>query len=119
MKLRLTHNSIRIRVQRTELSMFMKSGTIQDTVAFPDTKHFSFGLTSSDAEILTARYMEGHIEIEIPKSMASQWVNSDQVSIEALLPLSSGNQLHVLIEKDFPCEDRLDEDKSETFWELA
>jgi len=46
-------------------------------------------------------------------------MTSDQVGIEYNIPLDGATYLHILIEKDFPCLDREQEDKSDTFWELA
>ena len=50
---------------------------------------------------------------------AQKWMSTDQVGIELENELDNGEHLHILIEKDFPCKDRTDEDKSDTFFEIA
>lgn len=118
-KLRLTHNSIRIRVQRSELTQLGETGTIQESVAFPTTTTFQYEITMHDGQDIEASYNGAKMSIKIPNEMAQSWIESTQVGIEAHLSLSGKDQLHVLIEKDFPCADRPNEDKSETFWELT
>jgi hypothetical protein len=42
-------------------------------------------------------------------------LQTDQIGIEQ----TTTHGLYILIEKDFPCKDRADEDKSDLFGELA
>jgi hypothetical protein len=57
--------------------------------------------------------------LTLPKKEALEWIITNKVGIESHINLSNDEQLHLLIEKDFPCLDRPEEDKSDTFWELA
>lgn len=118
-KLRITHNSIRIRVQRSELAQLQETGSIKESVAFPATTAFQYGITVYNGQDIEASYDGAEMSIEIPDEMAQSWFDSSQVGLEAYLSLGGKDQLHVLIEKDFPCADRPNEDKSETFWELT
>ena len=119
LKLRVTHNSIRIRVQKSELAQFLENERIEEQVNFPTGTALKFGLATSEENSIQANYTSSGLVIQIPRSTAMEWGHSNQVGIEARIPLDSEASLHVLIEKDFPCLDRPNEDKSETFWELA
>ena len=120
MKLRCTTNSIRIRIRKSELDVLAKKQIIEDHVQFGHSKAFSFGLSiQSDAEQVGAWFKEGYLGVVLPLKTAQNWINSNEVRIEVNNVISDQEQLHILVEKDFPCTDRENEDKSDTFWELV
>lgn len=120
MKLRTTHNSIRIRIRKSELSSLQLNKAIEESIRFPNGVLFKFALLIDDTvEKLDAIFENNKLILIISKSEANNWMKTNQVGIENHINLSDGEQLHVLIEKDFPCLDRAEEDKSDTFWELA
>ena len=120
MKLRCTTNSIRIRVRKSELAQLAKEQDILESIQFGGGVSISFSLSiSGHAKKVSAYFLNYKILVKIPKAIASKWINSNEVSIEVNQPLDNGDSLHILIEKDFPCLDREEEDKSDTFWELA
>jgi len=120
MKLRLTKNSIRIRVRKSELSILSEKELIEESISFPTKTTFNFGLkTSVDSLNVSASMANNNLKVFIPKQIANNWINSNEVGIETYTDLEGEEQLHILIEKDFPCKDRPKEDKSDTFTELA
>ena len=119
MKLRTTHNSIRIRIRKSELVTLQEHGVIVESIQFPNgLLRFSLEVSESQDEV-KAKFEDGHVQVLISQPIADQWMTSQQVGIEREIALDNGESLHVLIEKDFPCLDRQEEDKSDTFWELA
>lgn len=119
MKLRCTENSIRLRLRKSDIETLSQQQKVSDSVNFGMTTPLSYTLAISDTTQIEAKNMNSSIYIIVPKSRANKWVNSDQVSIEETVEFDNGQTLHVLIEKDFPCVDRENEDKSDTFFELA
>lgn len=119
MKLRCTTNSIRLRLRKSDVERLMRDGRITESVALPDGPVFSFSLCQESRDSICAEWDQFALRIILPQPEARQWAATERVGIESFLPLSDGNQLHVLIEKDFPCKDRPEEDKSDTFQELA
>ncbi len=120
MKLRCTKNSIRIRIRKSELDQFAKTSTIQESIAFGKQVTFRFELKKDAAQQqVTATFEDKLLCIALPTQTAEHWINTNEVGIEVNHPLDNGEYLHLLIEKDFPCTDREEEDKSDTFWELA
>lgn len=120
MKLRITHNSIRIRVRKSELSLLQSDNRMAESIEFPSGVIFKFVLVVDNSiESVEASFEENTLQLSIPKQEAEQWINTNEVGIETNIDLANGKKLHILIEKDFPCIDRPNEDKSDTFWELA
>ncbi len=120
MKLRITHNSIRIRIRKSELEKLQQRNTIEESVAFPNDAAFNFVLRiDNSANHLNAKLENSSLILTISPKEAEQWIGSNQVGIETNIPLDKNEQLHLLVEKDFPCLDRPEENKSDTFWELA
>ncbi len=120
MKLRTTHNSIRIRIRKSELATLQQKQLIEESIRFPNGVLFKFALAiSHSAKSVDAALTDNNLVLSIPSEQATAWITTNEVGIETYLSLPNDEQLHVLIEKDFPCLDRLEEDKSDTFWELA
>ncbi len=120
MKLRTTHNSIRIRIRKSEIEELSTKKQVIESIRFPLGILLRFALQIQEKEeSVTAALEDNFLSVSIPKNEADAWINSNQVGIEKRISLPEGEELHLLIEKDFPCLDRPEEDKSDTFWELA
>lgn len=120
MKFRTTHNSIRYRLKKSELAMLSERGNVEEVVTFPNGVDLIAALRIDAAiEDVDARFENNSLILSISAAIAKAWTETNQVGIERHLDLPKGERLHVLIEKDFPCLDRPNEDKSDTFWELA
>ncbi len=121
MKLRCTENTIRIRIRKSELAQLRETGKLLESVQFPDGVKFTYNLgIDREADNYDARFCEGNIWVTLPGAAATEWIDSDAVSLAATLPLATPDeQLELLIEKDFPCTDRPDEATDDFFDELA
>lgn len=120
MKLRITNNSIRIRIRKSELKQLGKETIVSDYVNFGDNVVFSFALRlDGSLDKVKGTFTGSELEVAIPESIAKDWMEGDKVGIETYSDVSPNEKLHILIEKDFPCLDRENEDKSDTFWELV
>ena len=121
MKLRCTTNSLRLRVRKSDLEILQKDGTISESLVFANQIQLRFSLKIDERQTqVTAFFENNEISVHLPDSEANDWINSNQVGIQATNPTTENQEpLDILIEKDFPCDDRANEDKSDTFWELA
>jgi len=120
MKLRTTHNSIRIRIRKSELDALQDQQFVEESIGFPSGLVFRFALKIVDEDqAVNVSLADNTLVLSISKTTASQWINTKQVGIETNISLPDNETLHVLVEKDFPCLDRAEEDKSDTFWELV
>jgi Family of unknown function (DUF7009) len=118
MKLRIKGNSLRLRVSRSELTRFLDAGSLEDTVYFgPDAgAELSYALVLDHfREAVNVESSSHRVAVLLPEQAARKWASTDQVGISANVDLGVRGTLSVLIEKDFACLDRSDEDNSDTF----
>jgi hypothetical protein len=55
------------------------------------------------------------VAVLIPADQANTWIVTDQIGIAAEIKLGERGSLALLIEKDFACLDRSDEENEDTF----
>jgi len=120
MKLRCTHNAIRLRLRKSDIETLKTTNFVREQISFPDGTAFSFELNINAVctEVMTG-IRQGELDICLPVQIAKEWINTEQVGIEVHKALPNGETLHLLIEKDFPCQHRPEEDKADTFQELV
>jgi hypothetical protein len=97
----------------------LHEGKISESISFPNTSPVSFTLAISNSDRIEAKNSNSSIYVIIPEIQAKNWIDTDQVGIFERIKLDNNQFLDLLIEKDFPCLDRPNEDKSDTFQELA
>ena len=119
MKLRCTENSIRLRLRKSDIEKLAVEKSIAESIHFGIGNSFIFRLSIRTTEGPKASFEKGSLEVELPEELAHTWINSQQVGIEHDQVIDNQTNIHLLIEKDFPCKDRVDEDKSDTFQELV
>jgi hypothetical protein len=116
MKLRIHENSLRLRLTQKEVAQFRRSGRVDAAVYFAPGRILSYSMESlPDATEVSADFDDRAIRILIPTSIAIQWVDSNDVGIQAVQPIGEGVQLALLIEKDFQCLHRTDEQESDAY----
>lgn len=120
MKIRMTTNSIRIRIRKSELDQLIERSEIKDHIVFASDTTFHYSL-KLDSEIsnLEGDFTNSTINISIPTTLAQQWATTSRVSLEENIRINDTDTLHLLVEKDFPCLDRPEENYNDTFWELS
>lgn len=115
MKIRCQANSLRFRLRKSDVETLSREGRLREEIAFG----LSFELYTATIPKMAASLANGLLRVGLPIGTAEAWMTSDMVAIEGELSSGKAHNLHVLIEKDFPCEHRPDEDKQDTFEELA
>jgi hypothetical protein len=118
MKLRIKGNSMRLRVSRSEVTRLLEGGCLEETIRFaPEAcARFTFAL-QQDRSVgrSTVRYTENRVAVLIPADQANTWGITDQVGIAEDISLGNLGSLALLVEKDFACLDRSDENNEDTF----
>ncbi len=111
MKLRIRGNSVRFRLLRSEVAALGAEGRIAETTIFGSTEKdvltYSIQI-SDDAERVSAGFCENDICVVLPREAADEWINSEQVEIEAAIE-ENGQTIEILVEKDFVCLTRTDD----------
>ena len=118
MKLRIKGDSLRLRVSRTELERFLCGERVEETIHFssdPDAK-LTYSLEKASHGASTGvHYSPGQITVLLAKEEVGAWGDPNQVGIYTSVGIGSENSLELVVEKDFACLDRSDEDKTDTF----
>lgn len=115
MKLRLRDSTVRLRLTRPEVDAVGRGERLESHTALPDGNTFRYALAVMDGGPVTARFVEGCLEVAVPRHEAAAWAGSEAVAIEAIQPTPTG-PCHLLIEKDFAClHPRAEDVGAETF----
>jgi hypothetical protein len=112
MKLRIQGNSLRLRLTQTEVARVRDGGPVESVIQFEPGCSLVYLLEGSpSAETMSAAF-DGHaIRVTIPMSQMAEWVDSDQVGVQAWLPTG----LQLLVEKDFQCLHRSVEQEPDAY----
>lgn len=118
MKLRLAENSVRLRVGKADLNTLRESYVINEMISFGAHQVLIYQLVTGDFKEVNISFQNGELSIQLPIALSEQWMNSDEVGIEKTIVYDDGHQVHLLIEKDFPCKNTPSNKRSDTFEEL-
>lgn len=110
LKLRIRGNSIRLRLQKSEVDTFKTHGVVEDSVRLgPDPSQclkYALYVDSrrgdGDDQIMTT-WKDSALEVRVPSCLASQWTDTPLVSLVGELQYGDGGFTRILIEKDYQC----------------
>jgi len=115
MKLRIKGNSIRMRLNKTDVSKLAENGSLVEETQFPGNK-FIYALQAVEgAAKLSATMNNNTLILQVPRAFVLDWPANDVVGLDAKMPVSATETLYLLIEKDFVCLDETTEDQSDNF----
>jgi hypothetical protein len=106
MKLRLSKNSIRLRLTQTEIRRFQDDGAVEESVTFgtePSTALLYRLVNDASVATISSAFEGNRISVRVPRAAALEWAVTSQVGIEESQVLENGESLRILIEKDFAC----------------
>lgn len=116
MKLRILDNSIRLRLTQSEVLTVNSDGLVRGRVRFAGSNTFDYVLESSPATVRPEAHISNNVlTVRVPKMDIQQWAESERVSIRSDTQLDDGEELRILIEKDFQCLAPREEDESDMF----
>ena len=102
MKLRIYRNSLRLRLNRSDVEQFRETGIRTESLRFGTGAQLTYTLeTSSRFTVMEAQYRQDCIRVLLPLEMAQEWSSSDRISL--FLNCADGDGPSLLIEKDFQC----------------
>jgi hypothetical protein len=104
MKLRILDNSIRLRLERSELRDLLREGIVERHLDFGQGTTFVYALHAVEQpDLLTATVGSGRIDLSVDARRATAWAASDEPGIAASQH-AGDRELRLLVEKDFPCK---------------
>ena len=118
MKLRLQFNSIRLRLKRSEVDRFIRTGQIEERImsATSDRESFYYLLEANDSVSAPKGWIAPNgIVVQVPIAAALKWALTNQIGIECEQAVDNKTSLRILIEKDFACIDGTEEQNADTF----
>lgn len=114
MKMRIKGNTLRLRLNQSEVIRFSETGRVDDAIVFPRGGGLNYSLLSG--AVLEAVLDENNIIVTLPPELAEHWTASEDIAVEGWIPLGEGEKFWLLIEKDFKClTERAQEDESDNF----
>jgi len=118
MKLRIHKNSLRLRLGPSEITRFLASGRVEETIRFAPGGNaqltYALELAPAGNDDLSIRYLPAEIAVLVPRRQARQWADGDAVGIGGRIGVGE-ETLDLLVEKDFACIDRRPELNEDTF----
>lgn len=115
MKIRIKGNSLRYRLTRSEVDQFVLRGSVEEKVNFGNSVlHYSLKKSAQDQ--LSATFNDDGITLYFPSSFINKWMEEDQPGFEYNMKLPGSDEpLYLLVEKDFTCLDKTNEDQSDNY----
>ena len=115
MKIRIKDNSVRLRLSKSETIRLAEEGIVEEKTNFGN-QTFGYAAIVSDADTMSATFSDNMIRMSIPKTLIDEWSATSLVSLSYDLPVGTDEYLHLLLEKDFKCNDaKVVEDQSDYF----
>ena len=104
MKLRTRSGSIRLRLTQAEVASVARGAVVEEVVDIAPAAAFIYRLVASElVGVVTARFEDATLVIEVPAELARAWASSERVGIEGTQAIEGRAPLTILVEKDFAC----------------
>jgi hypothetical protein len=115
MKVRITHDAIRIRLTQTEVSALGNGDDVQTETVVSENARLISIVQPSAVRTLRASLDGCSLTIDVPSAELIRWATSESITIEARQATVAGGELTLIIEKDFHCLHRESVEDVDTF----
>lgn len=112
MKLRIKGNTIRIRLNETEVNLLAEGSTVVEETNFPSSR-LTYKIQPSTSE--SVDFKDEIVYVNLLQAEIDGWAITDEVTISKAVTLPNGDILSILVEKDFKCLTVRPEDESELY----
>ncbi len=104
MKLRFRGNSLRLRVNRTEVLALASGAALSENVLFPNQARLTYVFDSHEQPTPQASFADGIIQVSAPLASLKEWARGESIGLYFDLATTDA-PLRVSIEKDLECVD--------------
>jgi hypothetical protein len=117
MKIRIQANNIRFRLRQFEVEALGTTGMVKEVISFGNEEHeqLQFVLYRTNASSFSLEQNVSVIQLNIPENTAHEWTTTDLVGFEEKIRTVKGKEINILVEKDFKCLSRTDEDEAGSY----
>lgn len=109
MKIRIKGNSLRYRLTKSDIAKLWSEGFLEERTEFAG-KALIYTIVTTNDHKLSADFIADKIGINMPKEMVNELYNTDKVGFD-----DQTGPVSLLVEKDFVCIDRVEEDQSDNY----
>ena len=109
MKIRIKGNSLRYRLTKSDVELFVKNGYIEEAIDFGNLA-LTYVLQQNTFNNLSVIFEGNKITLFMPEALAKTWNLTDRVGFEY-----QDKDLFLLVEKDFKCLDNVAEDQGDNY----
>ncbi|SMB84748.1 hypothetical protein SAMN00120144_3852 [Hymenobacter roseosalivarius DSM 11622] len=108
MKLRIEDNTLRLRLSAEDVRRFGQTGRVAVTVKLGPrpADELTYSLEHApnpEADAVRVLFTGGTLNVLVPRTMAAEWVDSDQIGFSETLNVTENQELRILVEKDLDC----------------
>jgi hypothetical protein len=115
MKIRIQGNSVRFRLKQFEVEALAANGIVKEVTAFGKEEQDQLQFVLLKGAQFSIEQNSTIIELNIPENIVNNWVHTDLVGFEEKLITSKGKEINILVEKDFRCLTRSDEEEAGSY----
>jgi hypothetical protein len=110
MKLRLHSNSVRLRLNQSEVEALGATGYVEECIQFTPDHALRYSIECAEIPEPSATLESDAIRVKLPRAEVKHWIETDQTGME-----SEQGPLRLLIEKDFKCIHRDSPEDADSF----
>lgn len=105
MKLRLKGNSLRFRLQRSEVAGLFEGNDVSELLNVGPTAHdtFCYRLSPHTGDTATIHFADSKLTVGIPAAWAKELETTEKVGFAVELSTTPETSVRLTIEKDFEC----------------
>jgi hypothetical protein len=109
MKIRIKANSLRYRLTQSDVAKLWSEGILEERTEFSG-KALIYAIITGNEDTLSADFIADRIVLHMPKTMIDELYHTDSVGFD-----DPGGPVSLLVEKDFVCNDKVEEDQSDHY----
>jgi hypothetical protein len=114
MKIRILGNSLRFRLTVTEVGTLCQKGYVEEQTHFPNAT-FTYAVKMVKGDVPLHASLEGRsIVLSLPETLGLGWDGNSVIGFEEKQEIPGG-VLSLLLEKDFACLEKREEDDRDTY----
>lgn len=112
MKIRIQGNSLRYRLKQFEVEALAEKKIVKEVISFGEEEKYQLQFVLQIVnEEFSLEQKATIIQLNIPENIAAEWASTELVGFEQNIRTAKGKEINILVEKDFKCLTRSDEEE--------
>ncbi|HWI94267.1 MAG TPA: hypothetical protein VNT20_23500 [Flavisolibacter sp.] len=116
MKIRIQGNSLRFRLKQFEVEALAEKKIVKEVISFGEEEKYQLQFVLQIVnEEFSLEQKTTFIQLNIPENIAAEWASTELVGFEQNIRTAKGKEINILVEKDFKCLTRSDEEEVDSY----